>query len=232
LDIQCACKQDYNNRRSSHATHIRPFHYEVVWNQPAIASCLSAWEPGKRSVVLNGWWLFVLIEHALWNTKNMEIIDALLRVMISWMLIDVLRVLIDALMEFRWAETKSLHFCYMISVIFFFISVIPLISVCCVWWSKKKKEYVKDHSVIIYEHICWLVYIYMYVMIPFIFCIIAANFNSMQFVVCNLFCEHNILLLCIQYTLLKFKNNFDLKPGKVAGFCVCGTEPSAFVNCG
>jgi hypothetical protein len=97
--------------RSSHASHIRPFHCEVVWNQPAIASCPSAWEPGKRSVVLNIWRLFVLTERDLWNTKNMEIVNALLLVMISWMLIDVPRVLIDVVMEFWWAETKNLHFC-------------------------------------------------------------------------------------------------------------------------
>ena len=76
LDIQCACKQDYNNLRSSHASHIRPFHREVVWNQPAVPSCPSAWEPGKRSVILSSWQLFVLTEHGLLNTKNTEIINA------------------------------------------------------------------------------------------------------------------------------------------------------------
>ena len=105
--------------RSSHASHIRPFHCEVVWNQPAIASCPSTWQPGKRSVVLNSWRLFVLTEHGLWNAKNMEIMNALLLVMISWMLIGVPRVLIDVLMEFWWAETIiviGLHVCFFLSV--------------------------------------------------------------------------------------------------------------------
>ena len=44
--------------------------------------------------------------------------------------------------------------------------------------------------------------------------------------------ETKSLPVCIQYTLLWFKNNFDLKPGEVAGSCECGNEPSGFVNCG
>ena len=131
--------------------------------------------------------------------------------MISWMLIDVARMLIGVLMELWWTETKSLHlYVIWLQLCSFMLAWLPLISVCYIWWSKKKKEFIQDHSVVIYEHwhvsdqifFCRL-FAHMYTMIPFIFYIIAANFSSMLFVVCKLFYEHNVLPVWIHFILVK-----------------------------
>jgi hypothetical protein len=69
-------------------------------------------------------------------------------------------------------------------------------------------ECVKRDSIIIYElfHVSGRIFLQtifaqMYIMIHFIFYTIAANFSCIQFVVCTLFYEHNILPVCILYTL-------------------------------